>query len=130
MSRHGSLAWHEGAASRNNEPNKYNEFKYDNEHNKIFSILEQINTVTRRIQDDTADVVRGINRLDNLYGSCTDYDEYVKDMKNIIMMRSSELADTNKKVMNNVSTSINSLTEKDTKLLNDIDLLNQMMKRS
>ena len=129
MSRRSSISWHENNGSSNNYPSTYDKFTYNNEGNKIFSLLEQINAVTRSIQSDTEEVVRGINRLSNKYGSCRDYDEYVKDMKDILILRNNDLVDTNKSIIKNMDESISSLTDKDTKLINDLEILNKMMNR-
>jgi len=128
MRRHNSISWHENTASRTNEPTEYDRFTYDNQNNKIFDILDRIKTVTRNIQSDTEDVIRGINRLSNQYGSCSDYDDYINNMKQILIFRNNELADTNKMIVNNIRDSVSTLTNKDQKLLNDIEVLTRMIK--
>ena len=128
MRRHNSVSWHENTASRNNEPTEFDKFTYNNQNNRIFDILDRIKAVTRDIQMDTEDVIRGINRLSNQYGSCSDYEDFINNMKQILIMRSNELTDTNKTIINNIKDSISTLSENDRKLLNDIEVLNRMMK--
>ena len=127
--RNASLSWHEGAASRNYEAETWDEFKYDNLNNKIFNLITQINSVSRRIQDDTNNITRGLNKLSGYYGNITDYDEYISQMKQILNFRCNNLADINKTIMNNIKQSVTTLTKQDTKLVNDLEILNQMMKR-
>ena len=128
MSRHNGLSWHESAASRNNSAKTYNEFKYDNLNNKIFDLLDKIKITARNIQDDTQDVIRSINRLSNRYGSVSDYDEYINDMKQVLALSSGDLLDASKSITNNIHDSLTALTEKDAKLMNDLELLNMMIK--
>ena len=128
MSRYGGLSWHETAASRNNSAKTFDEFKYDNLNNKIFDLLDKIKITARNIQDDTQDVIRSINRLSNRYGSVSDYDDYINDMKQVLAFSSGELLDASKGITNNIHDSLTALTEKDAKLMNDLELLNMMIK--
>jgi hypothetical protein len=128
MRRHNSVSWHENTASKNNEPTEFDRFTYNNQNNRIFDILDRIKNITRDIQFDTEDVIRGINRLSNQYGSCYDYDDYLNNMKQILIMRSNELVDTNKAIINNIKENISTLTNKDKNLINDIEVLNRMLK--
>lgn len=127
--RNSSLSWHESSASKHYEAETWDEFKYDNLNNKIFNLITQINSVSRRIQDDTSDVSRGLNKLSSYYGSVDDYDEYISQMKQVLNFRSNNLAQVNQVIMNNIKQSVTSLTKKDTKLINDLEILDQMMKR-
>ncbi len=127
--RNSSLSWHEGSASKNYEAESWNEFKYDNLNNKIFNLITQINSVSRRIQDDTSNVTRGLNKLSSYYGGVTDYDEYISQMKQILNFRCNNLAEVNKTIMNSIKQSVTTLRSKDAKLINDLEIINQMMKR-
>ena len=119
--RNSSLSWHEGAASKNYEAESWDEFKYDNLNNKIFNLITQINSVSRRIQDDTSNVSRGLNKLSSYYG--------ISQMKQILNFRCNNLAEVNKTIMDNIKQSVTTLTKKDAKLMNDLETINQMMKR-
>ncbi|MCR5224000.1 MAG: hypothetical protein K6C11_02520 [Bacilli bacterium] len=127
--RRGSISWHEGAASRFNEPDSFYEFKYDNLNNKIFDLLGRIDHLKRNIQEDTYDVVRAINRISNYYGSVTDYDEYLNDMKQVLMIRNNDLIDTTSNVAKNIRSSVSKLASKDAKLMRDLELLEQMLRK-
>ena len=127
--RRGGISWHEGAASKFNEPDSFYEFKYDNLNNKIFDILSRIDYLKRNIQEDTYDVIRAINRISNYYGSVTDYDEYLNDMKQLLIIRNNDLLDTTGKVSRNIRNSISKLTSKDAKLIRDLELLDQMLRK-
>ena len=50
-------------------------------------------------------------------------------MKQVLNFRSNNLAQVNQVIMNNIKQSVTSLTKKDTKLINDLEILDQMMKR-
>ena len=127
--RSGSLSWHEGAASKHYEADTWEEFKYDNLNNRIFNLITQIISVSRRIQDDTSDVSRGLSKLSSYYGNVDDYDEYISQMKQVLNFRSNNLTQINKEIMNNIKQSVTSLQKKDKRLINDIEIINQMMKR-
>ena len=127
--RRGGISWHEGAASKFNEPDSFYDFKYDNLNNKIFDILSRIDYLKRNIQEDTYDVIRAINRISNYYGSVTDYDEYLNDMKQLLIIRNNDLLDTTGKVSRNIRNSISKLTSKDAKLIRDLELLDQMLRK-
>ena len=127
--RNSSLSWHEGAASKNYEAESWNEFKYDNLNNKIFNLITQINSVSRRIQDDSSNVARGLNKLSSYYGSVSDYDEYISQMKQVLNFKCNNLAQVNKTIMNNIKDSVSKLTQKDSKLINDLEIIDQMMRR-
>ena len=129
MSRHNGLSWHESAASKNCSAKTYNEFKYDNVNNKIFDLLDKIKIATKNIQDDTQDVIRSINRLSNRYGSVSDYDEYINDMKQVLLLSSGDLNDASNKIGKNIGNSVKAISDKDAKLINDLELLNLMLKR-
>lgn len=126
---HNGLSWNESNASKNYEVEEFDKFEYDNVNNKIFNLVDRINSKARDIQDDVSDVVRGINRLSNKYELCSDYDEYINDMIHVLLLRSEDLSYMNKKILINISDSINSLSNKDAKLLIDIELITNMMKR-
>ena len=126
---HNGLSWNESNASKNYEVEEFDKFEYDNVNNKIFNLVDRINSKARDIQDDVSDVVRGINRLSDKYELCSDYDEYINDMIHVLLLRSEDLSYMNKKILINISDSINSLSNKDAKLLIDIELITNMMKR-
>ena len=129
MYTHNGLAWNENEASKIYEVQEFDKFKYDNESNKIFDLIDRINSKTRDVQDDVEDVIRALNRLSNKYENCYDYDEYIKDMVQVLVFRSADLANINKSVLKNIIEAVTELIKKDKSLLADIEFFTNLLKR-